>query len=382
MILPLKTFLIKTCLVTFLLVTSVWAQEGTLGMISKEMFPENSDWEKLPDSANYTLLYADFIGKKIEKDNFQFNYRFLARHAQSSLFNTDFTKDQLNSPNKFILREFTDLTIDKERENSRSELTPSELKLSYNYQDFKLSLGRFIINYGQGQFYNPINPFSIPTSLMEINEVPLAVDGLHLNAYFSDSSSLDFYLLPDKESQETSKWLKFKINTEQTTLTFVAGQDQDSFKYGCEGSLSWDPYLFYAQIVAQDKLENDNSHFSFDKSLGAERQFTQDFFAKFEYHHLPNYASARREFFVLSQEHTFALLTRWQLHPLYKLESSLLVDPENFFTFLFLKGIYNWKANLDFSTFVKGRIAQGSDEMTTLQKRIGKEFGLLVQYYF
>ena len=89
-------------------------------------------------------------------------------------------------PQKLVARDVFKLQYNDVKSDQRSEVILNKLFYEWDYDEHRFMIGRMYINYGQGEIFNPINPFNQPTGLTAISQVAQGNDGFNFEFFVND----------------------------------------------------------------------------------------------------------------------------------------------------------------------------------------------------
>ena len=352
------------------------------------------DW----DEEDFYLFYGNLNGK-LNFKNSRLETNLFARHSQSGLYQDNSPRPPylapqiFTFPNKLVARDIFKLKHVETGDNYRTEYVLNKLYYEWDYDEHRFTAGRMYINYGQGEIFNPINPFNQPTGLTSISQVAQGNDGLNFTFYVNDKHTVDFYLLGDKsldmyEGQiEKTLWIhgEYQIS-DDLQLDYVGGQDQNRLKIGGQIRYNFTEAMVFMQTLFQsDYTDDQESHPLADVMLGYDQQITNKWHLRAEggYQKKNRYAginSINERF--LPTEYFIALANQYEIHPLLKLGGSLVNDVKSGFTYLITKNTFDIGFNSEAEIFGYIPVAKGNQFDNPAQKLVTTDIGMALRTFF
>lgn len=350
-------------------------------LVRRDISPEN--WDSPTD---YYFIHGNFNPKlRVEKSTFENSIFF--RRADSTIYRTNtLVKEPLLFPKDLMAREAVDMTMHAESPTYRQDLIIHKLSYVYEFEKFRVEMGRFFINYGLGETFNPMNPFNLPTGLFVINDISQGSDGARTTWFFNENIDFNFYALGSKDYLDPNRsvhptiyaQMEFRYDTFQ--LNVSGGLDQRRTKGGGQISYSFTDYLAFFQAFYQSELGYRQS--LADMVFGLDRQVTQWWHARLEgsYQEIDHTEFISTRF--LPQEYMIALAQEFEVHPLVKLRPVLTFDPESYQTYALFKVTYNATQNFDLEFYGNQYLLNRPHKETVRQKIMNGEAGIRGQYFF
>ena len=361
-------------------------------MAQEDLF---QDW----DEDDFYLVYGNLNGKA-NVLNSRVEANLFARHSKSDLY-----KDQgqgmpaiaapliFTYPNKLVARDVFRLQHLEETETTRTELILNKLYFEMDFDDNRFMLGRIYINYGQGEVFNPINPFNQPTALTSISQVAQGNDGGNFTFFVDDKYTIDFYFLGDKtvegyENQiEQTIWIHGEYQaTNNLQLDYVVGTDQNRHKLGGQGRYNFSEAMVFSQVLYQtDYTDDKESHPLWDFMLGYDQQLSEKWHVRVEsgYQKINRYATLTTlSDRFLPCEYFIALAAQYDVHPLVKLGGNIINDVKSGFTYFVTKNTFDLGKNTEAELFAYLPLAKGDQADISAQKLVTTDVGMALRTFF
>lgn len=390
----------------FLLISfSVCAKEfdiefaGSFGLQAKSI--ENSltadnfgqDWKK--DEAY--IGYAN-MDVKLELYHNKIDANWFVRHSQSDLYDQD--KDYIAPfyfafPNKVVSRNVFKLRKIDRTDDSVTESILNQFIYEWGDEDTSFVFGRMFIEFGEGYFFNPIDPFMLPLSLSTLQGVQQGNDGLSFHFDKRSDLQVNLYLLGDKQFTDYDGRITRTIllhgdwdYTKQTHINYILGEDQKRHKYGFEIKHSFDTGLIYAQAVRHsqrlDKEEEDDKGLQ-HYLLGYEKDLTRNLTSRLELgrHEIDDtFPEAEYERNFLPIEDFIGLSNMYRFNDRNFAILQGLTDTKTQMLYLQSSFTHRLKKYFEIKLFAKGVVARSKDDDDSQQRTIPREFGAAFQSQF
>jgi len=394
--------------ISLLLSFSTWSQSKLDGELSGNLEAQarhswNNDAAKDDllqnwDEEDFYLFYGNLNGK-LKFRNSQLEANVFGRHSHSDLYQDQSPLPPLLAaqiftfPNKLVARDIFKLQHKDQGDNYRTEYILNKLYYEWDYDQHRFAAGRIYINYGQGEIFNPINPFNQPTGLTAISQVAQGNDGLNFTFYVHDKYTMDFYFLGDKSQDgyegeiERTMWVHGEYQaTNDLQLDYVVGEDQNRHKLGGQIRYSFSEAMIFMQTLFQtDFTDNKESHPLWDVMLGYDQQVTSKWHIRGEggYQKKNRYAgleSINDRF--LPTEYFIALANQYEIHPLVKLGGTIINDVKTGFTYFIMRNTVDLGHDTEVEVFGYLPVAKGSDIENPAQKLVTTDIGLALRTFF
>ncbi|MFZ4712345.1 MAG: hypothetical protein ACOYL6_01420 [Bacteriovoracaceae bacterium] len=370
--------------------TNSWASnfsyEGSFGGQIKTMGRKAESPDLWATPATFSMIHGNLNSKSvIEKGKLETSVFY--RRTDTDLYKTlNFTRELLVFPRNLVAREMIDLTKQKNEPDYRSDLLIHRFSYEHEWNKLRLEFGRFFINYGLGETFNPVNTFNLPNGLFIINDLSQASDGARATYFYNEKIDFVFYSLGSKDYADSTHpinptlFLQATIRHEDWQYLFVGGADEKKNKVGGEVSLRFSDYLGFIQTLYQSS--NNREAALIDGLVGLDRQLTELWHVRLEvaYQEIPKNQTFNTR--LLPQELTVAIAQEYELHPLFKIKPVLTMDPKNYLIFGILKGTLSLTQNLEIEAFALGNLNQNPGEENLRQRLLTRDLGLRGQYYF
>jgi hypothetical protein len=354
------------------------------------------NWEE----ENFSLIYGNLSGK-IELRKSRLDTNIFARYGRSDLYQDtgipqveNFATRIFTFPQKLVARNLFKLENINQGSNYRSELILNKFNYEWDFEDNSFALGRLYINYGQGEIFNPINPFNQPTGLTAISQVAQGNDGMHFRFYVNEKYFLNFYFLGDKSSEgyaepfDRTIWVHGEYQASNNLqLDYVLGEDQRRYKLGGQVSYNFSEAQIFGQVLYQTDYKTDReSHPLWDGLLGYDQQVTSKWHLRFEggYQKRNRFINNLNAFDdrFLPSEYFMALANQIEVHPLSKLNATVINDIKTGFTYFILRNTFSLSTNTELDIFGYTPISKGSGVDNPAQKLITQDIGASLRAFF
>lgn len=305
--------------------------------------PLNEDWT----DAQFSMAYGNLNFKsQFKESRVEANWFF--RHAQSSLYQENRQAVNLiNFPNMLLSRDVFKLQYTRQDKDFRTDSILNRFYYELDGEDSSFLIGRMVINYGSGKFFNPINPFNQPLGMTNQRGIQQASDGMMASFYPSKKSKINFYLLGDKNQKDYENqitrtlWIQGEHQlSDYLKATYVIGEDQRRNKGGGELRYEEKDYSLFIQTLYSSNLINRKpSENLFDLVFGMHKDIAKKWKLTFEtgyqerdreISNLNNLGFEDRllpyEFFV-APGLIYFLSDKWSAH------THLVYDPKTYFLF-------------------------------------------------
>ncbi len=355
-------------------------------------FPLMQTWDK----EKFYLVYGNLNGKA-EFDSSRLEANWFVRHSQSELYRNQYLATQIfNFPNKLVARDVFKLQHRKQEDNYQTDSIINKLYYEWDSGENNFAVGRMYINYGQGEIFNPINPFNQPTGLTSISQVAQGNDGGMFKYFVDDQHSVEFYLLGDKAinnydgdgSISRTLWTHGEYQaTENLQIDYVLGEDQKREKVGGQLSYRLEEAMIFAQTLYQSEYINDNSpsHNLLDAVMGYDEQLTSKWHLRLEtgyqkknlYSTLANFGER-----FLPTEYFVAAANQFEVHPLIKINGTIIADFKTGFAYAIVRSSFDLGHNMEADLFAFCPVAKGKDEESVAQKLVTTDVGFSLRAFF
>ncbi|HXH31151.1 MAG TPA: hypothetical protein VNJ01_10100 [Bacteriovoracaceae bacterium] len=356
------------------------------------------DWKK----GDFYLIYGNLSGK-LNFDQSRVEANWFLRGSASELYTPQesplgdrppyFVTQIFTYPNKLVARDLFNLQYENRDGVFKAESVLNKFLYEYDIGNHRITVGRMYINYGQGEIFNPINPFNQPTGLTAISQVAQGNDGIAVDYFFNDKFSLDLFVLGDKRIHgydgEVSRtlWAHGEIQaSDDLQLDFVFGEDQNRHKAGGQYSYRLGESILFAQILYQSEyLDATPSNSLFDGLLAYDRQLTSKWHVRFEggYQQKNKFATLSNlgERF-LPTEYFLALANQYEIHPLVKLNGTAINDVKSGFTYLIAKIALDLGRDMELDLFGFVPVSKGDEADNVAQKLVTTDIGFALRKFF
>ncbi len=360
--------------------------------------PLYQDWTE----EDFYLVYGNLNGK-IELGKSRIEANWFGRYAHSDLYNPSplgpiergpyLATNIYLFPNRLVARDMFGLQDRRQEGSYLRESIINKFYYEWDAEDTRFMVGRMYVNYGLGEIFNPINPFNQPTGLTSINQVAQGNDGLSLTYFFTDKFSMQFLVLGDKQIEEyqgpidKTLWAHGEYQySDKLQLDYVVGQDQNRDKLGGQASYQFEESLVFTQLLYQGpNKKNASSNNLWDVLLGYDQQLTGKWHVRFE----GGYQKRNRDLTNLNDferflptEYFTAFANIYEIHPLLKINATIINDIKSGFTYFIGKGTYSAGKNLELDHFIFLPLATGSGPDNLAQKLVTLDMGISLRAFF
>lgn len=251
-----------------------WGLSGSLDIQykslknTKEAEDADEDWKH----SDIRILQSNLHHRtKLWNNILEANWFF--RYSASDLYqdNIQFAPSNVLFPDDLMARELFDLKHNQQNQQDRTQSMLNQLSYQWITQEDEASFeaGRIFIDYGEGYFYNPINPFNTPLIMTTLPNTHLGNDGVSFRLPNQKNLTLFIYILGDKKLLEdddditrTALLRGDYTYSEKLHLNYILGEDQKRHKYGIELKY-WtaEKTFLLTQVVKESKRvdKKDNS---------------------------------------------------------------------------------------------------------------------------
>lgn len=355
------------------------------------------DW----DDENFRMVYGNLNGK-VEMGDSRIEANWFARYSQSDLYDPAPTilgeRDPylatriFTFPNKLVARDVFQLQHKKQEDDYQFESVLNKFYYEWDYEGHRFMFGRMYVNYGLGEIFNPLNPFNQPTALTSVSQVAQGNDGFSFTFYLDEKHTIQFLLLGDKGIEDyegqISKTLwahgEYLVSAD-LQLDYVVGEDQNRHKVGGQVSYQLADALVFTQVLYQsENVKDEPSDHLWDVLLGYDRQMTALWHVRFEggYQKADSFLNTNNFDRFLPTEYFAALANVYEIHPLVKLNGTIINDIKSGFTYLIAKGTYNFAESMEMEIFGYTPVSKGDDAENVAQKLVTSDVGLAVRAFF
>lgn len=353
------------------------------------------------NNENFYLAYGNINGK-IEFANSRIEANWFTRYSQSDLYDPDpnfFNTDEpylattiFTFPNKLVARDVFKLQHKKRSGETQLESILNKLYYEMELEENRFMFGRMYVNYGQGEIFNPINPFNQPTALTSISQVAQGNDGFSFTFFVSDIHTVQFLLLGDKSVEDYSGeitrtlWAHGEYQySDKLQLDYVIGEDQNRHKVGGQISYRFEEAMVFLQGLYQSQdLKNNPTTNLVDVLLGYDQQLTAKWHIRLEtgYQKENRFVNAQSFERFLPTEYFAALANVYELHPLVKVSGTVINDVKSGFTYFIAKGTYDIGHDMEAEIFGFTPVAKGDAADNVAQKLVTTDVGLALRAFF
>lgn len=357
------------------------------------------DW----NDEDFFLVYGNINGK-LDFEGSRLEANWFNRYSQSNLYDPKPNPLGMNDPylatriftfpNKLVARDLFKMQYEKQEGNHFTESVLNKLYYEWDYGEHRFMIGRMYVNYGLGEIFNPLNPFNQPTGLTSISQVAQGNDGMSFTFFASDNHVIQFLLLGDKRMDDYSGdidrtvWAHGEYQySDKLQLDYVIGEDQRRQKIGGQLVYRFEEAMVFTQVLYQTEYLNDDpSDNLWDAMLGYDQQLTNLWHIRFEGgyqkrdQNLPTTTSFGDRF--LPTEYFVALANVYEVHPLVKVNLTLVNDIKSGFTYVITKATYDLGHDMEAEIFGYVPAAKGDAADNFAQKLVTTDVGLALRAFF
>lgn len=363
--------------------------------------PLFQDW----DNENFYMVYGNLNGK-VEFESSRFEANVFGRYTQSDLYDPAFHPGRgdfpylatkiYTFPNQLVARDVFKMQHTKQEGNWQEELVLNKLYYELDFEQNRFMIGRIYINYGLGEIFNPINPYNQPTALTSVSQVAQGNDGASFTFFINDSHNIQFLLLGDKkiEGYEDGKidrtiWAHGEYQySDKLQFDYVLGEDQKRQKAGGQISYQFEEAMVFTQAFYQSEYVHDDnglpSENLWDVLLGYDQQITNKWHIRVEagYQEKDDFLNAQDFQRFLPTEYFIALANVYDIHPLVKLNLTLIEDVKSGFAYMITKATYNFWESMEVEGFWFQPVSKGDEPDNLAQRLVTTDVGVSLRAFF
>lgn len=357
------------------------------------------------NEADFYLAYGNLNGK-MEMGDSRLEANWFVRYSKSELYNPDpygppgaqttapyLATTIFTFPNKLVARDIFQLQSRDQNGDHLTESVLNKLYYEWDYEEHRFMAGRMYINYGLGEIFNPINPFNQPTALTSVSQVAQGNDGVSFTFFVNDKHTVQFLLLGDKAIEgyngQISKTLwahgEYQYN-EKLQLDYVIGEDQNRKKIGGQASYQFEDSMVFSQVLYRSEnvkkdVQSDNL---WDLMFGYDEQLTSKWHLRAEggYQKKSKYLTQGNFERFLPTEYFVAAANIYEIHPLVKLQGTLVYDIKSGFSYLIAKATYSFLNSMEAEVFGFTPVSKGDATDFQAQKLVTTDIGLALRAFF
>jgi len=331
-------------------------------------------------------IFLGQVGVKVQHQHHSVESNLFVRYLETPLLRNpnNLAPKFYLFPQRMVVRDLFNLKASQTSSRERVEALPTKLFYQIELEKFRVEIGRVYLTYGQGEIFNPINPFNQPTALNASAQVAQGNDGGTLTYFASQKHDLHLSIFGDKSQGETQKTFWFRTNSrlsDQLSLMLVGGEDQKRKKAGAEVTYQGEEALYFSQIFYQ---KNALDQESFDFLLGLDQQLHSLWHLRVEAGHQKrfkkNVSSDTNRF--LPTETFLSIGNQIEITPLLKQQVTFIYDLKSSFAYGVLKTVYEVRQDLEIEGFFLGPALKGGKASDPLQEIVTRDFGLALRGYF
>lgn len=355
------------------------------------------DW----DEEAFYLMYGNLNGK-LDFDNYgKIESNLFARYSKSDLYKKPQAPFPPNAapliftfPNRLVARDLFKLQYEHNGEDYREELVLNKFYYEVDLEGNRFMVGRMYINYGQGEVFNPINPFNQPTALTSISQVAQGNDGANFTFFMNDHHTLDFYFLGDKSKDDyngdidKTLWIHGEYTlSDKFQLDYVLGEDQNRNKFGGQLRYNFEEAMVFFQGLYQSQYNNNtDSQDLLDLMLGYDQQLTNKWHLRVEGGYQEQDKSVPLQnalnYRFLPTEYFVAFANIYEIHPLLKLGATIVNDVKSGFTYFITRNTLDLGHDTEAEIFGYFPLAKGDSVEYQAQKLVTTDIGVALRTFF
>jgi hypothetical protein len=353
-------------------------------------FPLGQNWDK----STFNLLYGNLNGKvKFDKSTLEANW--FVRYTSSPLYHHKYVATNIYTfPNKLVSRDLFQLQYKKQTDSDMTESVLNKLYYEWDVDGTTFMFGRMYINYGQGEIFNPLNPFNQPTGLTSIQQVAQGNDGAMARFFLTDKHTVELYLLGDKRIEGYNGQISRTIwahgeyqYSDDLQLDYVLGEDQKRNKAGGQASYRLKEAMIFSQVLYQSTyIDHTQSQQLWDVMGGFDQQFTTKWHLRLEggYQQKNRFASlANFTDRFLPTEYFVAIANQYEIHPLVKLSATLINDIKSGFDYGIIKTTFDLGHSMEAEVFGYSPVGKGKGKPDNVaQKIVTSDIGAALRAFF
>lgn len=348
------------------------------------------DWNE----KDFFLMYGNLNGKFQFKDS-KIESNVFARYSHSDLYEKrpvplpQYAAPLIFTfPNKLVTRDLFKLQHDKQGNQHREELILNKLYYEQHIAGNRFAVGRLYINYGQGEIFNPINPFNQPTGLTSISQIAQGNDGASLTHFSSDQHTIDLFVLGDKSLDsyqgkiDKTLWIhgEYQIS-DKFQLDYVLGEDQRRYKAGGQIRYNFEDSMLFTQTLYQSEYtdQSDSSNL-WDVLVGYDQQLTNKWHVRMEGGYQKQNLALTDRF--LPTEYFIAVANQYEIHSLVKLSGTIVNDIKTGFTYFITRNTFDLGHDTEADIFGYIPAGKGSKVSNPAQKLVTTDIGVSLRTFF
>ncbi len=346
-------------------------------------------------SANLTLK-TTFSASRLEAN-------WYTRYAASKLFKgkQPFFPDGwlaarvYNFPNRLVARQLVDLTYEEQTKSDRVDTLLNKFYYEWDTAEARFALGRLFINYGQGEVFNPINPFNQPLGLAGQTNVAQGNDGARAAFFLSGETTLELFVLGDKQLEENDDstitptgWLRLEHRFPTWQVELVGGHDQKRRKAGGQLNVPVGGAMVFIQALYSSAPDGEDGEDLLDALAGYDHQLNADWHLRLEggYQEEEDDAALSPQTLegrLLPFEKFLALANSWETHPLVELSATLIHDLDTQFGYGVARLRWSLYENWEWDFFAFAPVwEKRASEGNLVQNLITRDVGTALRVFF
>jgi hypothetical protein len=375
-----------------------WRQTKNNSSAQEELF---QNWDK----SDFYLAYGNLNSKISMGDSF-LEANWFVRYSQSNLYQPDpygppgaqsqepfIATSIFTFPNKLVARDILQLQSYNRSGNHLTESVLNKIYYEWDYEEHRFMLGRMYVNYGLGEIFNPINPFNQPTALTSVAQIAQGNDGASFTFFVNDVHVIQFLLLGDKAIEghngQISKTLwahgEYQVS-DQLQIDYVLGEDQNRKKGGGQISYQFESSLIFTQVLyrSENVKKNIPSENLWDLLFGYDQQLHSKWHLRVEAGYQKRDRTIISNNFerFLPTEYFIAMANIVEVHPLVKIQGTLINDIKSGFSYMIIKSTYDFWENMEVEAFGFTPISKGDEADFEAQKLVTTDIGLALRAFF
>jgi hypothetical protein len=339
------------------------------------------------------MLYGNLHGT-IESRRQRFEANLFLRHTQSDLYRENYLAPRIFTfPNRLVARNLFKLEAKETSQDSVSEAVLNKAYYHFRYRFARVTMGRMYINYGQGEIFNPVNPFNQPTGLTSISQVAQGNDGVSVTLLKNRHHTWNLYFLGDKSQVSWQKemaktlWIHGEyLYSDDLQFDYVGGEDQNRYKAGGQVSYKFiESMVFFQGLYQSEFIDSNQSDTLIDLIFGYDEQLTSKWHTRIEGGYQKKNKFADLAAFgdrFLPMNYFIAISNQYEVHPLVKLSGTIINDLKSGFSYVIARSTFDLGHSMEADIFGYVPVAKGDSVEYPAQKLVTTDVGLALRAFF
>lgn len=178
-------------------------------------------------------------------------------HSESTMYESFSSRmDTIIHPSVIVTRNILKFEEVQTGDRSRTQALLNQFEWAWGDEEIRIFVGRMWINFGEGQFINPVNPFRASNVFSNYLGIEQAVDGGRWEIARDKDFKLHIYIFGDKRFNDFEERLARTAmirgewkQSEHTTINYILGEDLERQKYGAEIAHKRETWKIYGQLM-------------------------------------------------------------------------------------------------------------------------------------